>query len=65
MGIFDFVKLGASAIHGELDTMYQEVQAYKEEYENFDDDFLKRKFRQTNKKSEKMALAQLLKERGY
>ena len=65
MGIFDLIKSGAAAAHGELDIMYQEVQDYKERYENLDDDFLKRKFRQTSKKSEKMALAQLLKERGY
>lgn len=65
MGILNLIKSGAAAAHGELEIMYQEVQSYKERYENMDDDYLKRKFRNAHKKSEKLALAQLLKERGY
>lgn len=64
MGFWDFAKDAARMAGQHAKSQINEMQEYKEQYEDLDDDALFRKFRNSSG-ARKMACYQLLKERGF
>lgn len=64
MGFADFLKDVGSSVHTNIQKRNEKIQQYKERYERYDDDFLKKAFK--NSSGEKMlAIGMILRERGY
>ncbi|WP_020004187.1 hypothetical protein [Brachyspira innocens] len=64
MGFFDMVKSGAKFVGKQVKNFNDDFNKYKMEYSSYDDERLKREFARASG-AKKMAIASLLKERGY
>lgn len=62
MGLWDLVKSGAKFVGEKYNDFSGELQKYKAEYSNYDDERLRRLFNSTNG-IRKIAIASILKER--
>lgn len=69
MGFFDSLgdALGKGAAYAVNSVMEKEkkIERYVERYQRYDDEFLIRKYKNPSCTEEKIAVAKLLKERGY
>ena len=63
MGLWDLIKEGAEFVGDKYKNFNGEVNKYKAQYANYDDESLKRLFNSTSG-TRKIAIASILKERG-
>lgn len=63
MGLWDLIKEGAEFIGDKYKDFNGEVNKFKAQYSNYDDEHLKRLFNSTSG-ARKIAIASILKERG-
>lgn len=65
MGFWDTVQAGLKSMANTMQETAMKVQALAEEYENRDDEWLKKKLKRSSDSAERMAAAKVLKARGY
>lgn len=64
MGFFDMLKSGAEFVGKQAKNFNEDVAKYKMQYSSYDDERLKKEFARASG-TKKIAIASLLKERGY
>lgn len=64
MSLMDMLNKGVKIADDALKEKSQEIEEYKRRYERYDDQHLKKIFRESNG-NKKLAIGMLLKERGY
>lgn len=64
MSFWDLVKKGAKAVKEQVTNFNEDVKKYKSMYEDYDTERLKSMYRSSSKMAKKMAIANILKERG-